>query len=518
MTGIQLSQFYGIEYADFAAETAKLSLWISEYQMNHLFKDEFGDSPPDLPLRVSGNITHGNAARENWISVCPKQEDTETYVVGNPPYLGRGNQKDEQKEDMGIVFSGASSSFKNLDYVAIWFYKGAEYSSQTNAQCAFVSTNSISQGEQVALLWPLVFQLGVEIGFAHQSFKWKNNASANAAVICVVIGIRKRSEQRKLLYTSEHSRIVKNIGPYLTESDDVFVSRSSHPSSGLTKMEFGNMPIDDGNLILSTDEKQALIEEFPQAQPFIKRLMGSQEFIRGSERWCLWLSDETREAAQQIPPIRQRIEAVKAFRLTSKRAETVELATTPHKFSWISHKQGEALLIPRHFSEDRKYLTIGFFDSESTVISDSASVIYNPNPHVFGVLSSKLHFVWTANVGGRLKSDIRYSNSLVYNTFPFPELSNEQISEIEDHTWKILSARESHAGKTIAWLYNPETMPNDLLQAHQDLDSTLERICAGRSFKNDTERLEYLFKQYTIKLRSGTSGLEPELGLKGRKK
>lgn len=518
MTGIQLSQFYGIEYADFAAETAKLSLWISEYQMNHLFKDEFGDSPPDLPLRESGNIFHDNALRKDWLKVCPALAEAETYIVGNPPYLGRSLQSSEQKEDMEVVFAGVDTKYKNLDYVACWLMKGADYLKATNSKCAFVTTNSICQGEQVPILWPVILQKGVEIGFAHTSFKWKNNASANAGVICVVIGIRGRSGDKKFIYSDGLSRIVKNISPYLIEFDDSVIEKRLRPLCGTSKIDFGSMANDGGNLILSEQESEQLRASNPKASKFLKKLIGSQEFIRGETRWCLWIKEQELEEALAIPEIRTRVDKTKKHRLDSERKTTNELAAKPYQFGEVRHEETDAIIVPRVFSEHRPYLTVGFVNGTDTVISDSAAAIFSPPHFLFAVMSTKLHFVWAANVGGRLKTDIRYSNSLVFNTFPMPEISEQQKDELEQHTWQIISAREVNYGKTIAWLYNPETMPANLLKAHQQLDESFERICIGRSFKNDTERLEYLFKQYTNLTRNGASGSEPELGFKGKKK
>lgn len=518
MTGIQLNQFFGIEYADFAAETAKLSLWISEYQMNHQFKEEFGDSPPDLPLRASGNIVHDNALRANWLKVCPQVPEAETYIVGNPPYLGRSLQSESQKIDMEQVFSSAGTKFKNLDYVACWVMKGAQHAYVTDSKCAFVTTNSICQGEQVAILWPLIFNQGVEIYFAHQSFKWKNNASANAGVTCVVVGIRKRSSGKKTLYSDGLSRNVRNISPYLVEFDDSIVQKRSKPISGNARIDFGSMPNDGGNLILGEEDVFKLKENYPQSTKFIKELIGSQEFIRGEKRWCLWIHDAELEEAGRIPEINRRIEATKTHRLSSDRKTTNELASVPYKFGEVRHEEVDAIIVPLVFSEHRPYLTVGYVNGCETIVSNSAAAIFNPPKHLFAVMSSKLHYVWTISVGGQLETRIRYSNSLVFNTFPLPELSEEQASELEDHGWNIISAREMHAGKTIAWMYNPDTMPINILQAHQELDMSLERICIGRAFKSDEERLEYLFKQYSIMANQGNSRAEPELAFKGKKK
>jgi hypothetical protein len=517
MTGIQLNQFFGIEYADFAAETAKLSLWISEYQMNHQFKEEFGDSPPDLPLRESGNIVHDNALRANWLKVCPPVTEFETFIVGNPPYLGSTSQDDAQKSDMSYVFGSITKNYKSLDYVAAWYVKATEYGQHVPVQVAFVATNSICQGEQVPMLWSIIFQRGWEIGFAHQSFHWKNNASAVAGVTCVIVNIRKKSSAKKVLYSGDMARSVRNIGPYLLEMDDVIVEKKTEPLNGMPKMVRGNMPVDGGNLILSQDERDELIDKYPESKKIIHKLVGSQEFIRGLQRYCLWIKNENLQLALSIPPIAQRIEQVRIMREKSVDHGARSMAATPHQFREMGEAKGFSVIAPIHFSEDRQYLTIGALEGEQTVITNACFGIYDTEPSVFAILSSKIHHAWVTSVCGRIRNDIRYSSTMGYHTFPVPALSETQKQELEEHTLRILEARELHAGKTIAWLYNPESMPPNLLQAHKNLDLTIERICIGRSFKSDTERLEFLFKQYSLLVRQGHSKSEPELNLKGKK-
>lgn len=517
MTGVHLSQFYGIELADFAAETAKLSLWIAEYQMNEQFKAEFGSAPPALPLRDSGNIVHANSLRKDWLKVCPPKEGGETYIVGNPPYLGSSNQDEEQKSDMDRIFSPITKTYKNLDYVAAWYLKAADYGATVNSQAAFVATNSICQGEQVEMLWPLIFQRGSEIGFAHQSFHWRNNAAHVAGVTCVIVGIRRRSSARKTLYSGGLARSVRNIGPYLIEMDDTIVSKEMMPVNGLPKMDWGNKPTDGGHLILSPEEKDELLESHPQAAKFIRRIYGSQEFIRGVERWCLWISDEDRNFAEAIQPIKMRIEAVAKFRSESPAPQTRDYARFPHRFRQIQNFGSDAVLVPIVFSEDREYFTIGFCDGATSVVNNLCYAIYGAEPYVMAILSTKLHATWISAVCGRMRNDIRYSNTMGYHTFPVPTLSDEQRQELEDHAWTIIAARESHPGKTIAWLYNPETMPDNILQAHRALDDSLERICIGRPFKTDSERLEHLFKQYAAMKKKAKAGGSRDLALKGRK-
>lgn len=503
MSGVHLSQFYGVEIADFAAETAKLSLWIAEYQMNELFKEQFGTAPPALPLRDSGNIVHDNALRRDWLRVCPPKADTETFVVGNPPYLGSSNQDKAQKADMDQIFEPVAESYRNLDYVAAWYVKAADYAQSTQAHCAFVATNSICQGEQVAMLWPLIFQRGMEIGFAHQEFKWRNNAAQVAGVTCVIVGIRPRCAAKKTLYAGEMARAVKHISPYLIEMDDTIVLKESRPINGLPRMEKGNMPTDDGNLILSPEERDNLVSAYPQAERLVRRYYGTQEFIKGIERYCLWIVDEDAKFAASIPPIKKRLYAVRDFRMQSPAPTTKEYAAFPHRFRQIQDFGVDAILVPIHFSEDRDYFTIGFAPGETSILSNACYAVYDAPVYVMALLSTRLHAIWVETVCGQLETRIRYANTLGYNTFPVPTLSEGQRQELEDHAWAIMAARESFPGKTIAWLYDPETMPASILKAHTDLDATFERICIGRAFRNDTERLEYLFKQYLALKRKG---------------
>jgi len=495
MTGVRLTQFFGIELTDFAAETAKLSLWIAEYQINELFKAEFGSAPPALPLSDSGNIVHGNACRVDWLNVCPHKESCETYIVGNPPYLGSGQQSVGQKDDMKAVFSDNGNAYKRLDLVACWFAQAAVFCKLGNAAFAFVSTNSICQGEQVNLLWPSIINNGLEIGFAHQSFKWKNNATKNAGVTCVIVGVRPVSKARKVLYLGDHARTVDNINAYLIEMDNVIVLKRSTPLFESPIMVKGNQPTDNGNLLFLNEDKDSLLCDYPEAEKFLRRFYGSQEFIRGIERWCLWIEDDGLNHALLIPPIASRILATKKMREASVDSGTRNLANTPHQFREMHSAQNHLIIVPSVSSEKRNYLPVGVL-SPNSMVSNLAFAIYDAPDYLFSVLSSRLHAIWTAAVGGQLETRLRYSNTLVYNTFPLPDLSNEQKEILEEHTIEILGAREAHPGKTIAWLYDPETMPANLLQAHKELDDALEQMYIGRPFRNDTERLEHLFKLY----------------------
>jgi hypothetical protein len=491
---IKLTQFYGIELDDFAHEVALLSLWLAEHQMNLEFYKAFGRASPSLPLHDGGNIVHGNATRINWEEVCPKNEGDEIYIFGNPPYLGARLQSKEQKEDMALVFKGVKN-FNNLDYIACWFYKGKQYLQNINAKVAFVSTNSISQGEQVGILWTHILDKDIEIDFAHKSFKWQNNAKANAAVIVVIIGLRNISNNPKYLFHENIKHEVKNINPYLVNADNIIVQKRSNPLSNLAKMQFGNMPNDGGALILSTEEKDNLLNAFPNAEKFIRKLLGSYEFINGAERFCLWIKSEFLNEALQIPYIQQRIKKAEEHRLNSKDEGARKLANRSHQFRDINEYKNIAIIIPANTSERREYVPIGFLHNHE-VISNSAQAIYDGEYWVMGVISSKIHMAWMKAVGGRLKTDYRYSKDVVYNTFPFPNISQKQKDEITELVFAILDEREKHSQKTLAQLYVPDKMPEGLKKAHHELDLAIERCYRSKLFANDEERLEYLFRMY----------------------
>jgi hypothetical protein len=494
---IRFENFTGIDVEDFAVETAKLSLYIAQHQMNVLFMQTFKVAPPDLPLRDSGRIIADNATAISWDTVCPAQDALETYVVGNPPYLGMTNQSAEQKRDVATLFSRLVKGYKELDYVACWFLKAADYCQKTQSECALVSTNSICQGEMVPLLWPLILERAVEIGFAHQSFKWKNNASNNAGVTCVIISLRPRSTAPKFIYGENLVRTVKHISPYLIEGDDTIVAKRSKPLSAIGHMVKGNQPTDGGHFILSPEEKLRLINDAPRAAKFVRRYVGSNEFIKGTVRWCLWIENADAEDAQSIPTIRERLAKVGEARLESDTPTTIAAASWPHRFIQIQDYGKPAIIIPRHSSEHRPYFPVGFVD-DNTIVSDALLAIYDPDMFYFTLLSSTLNRTWLAAIGGRIETRFRYSNTLVWNTLPLPALSTQQKESLEERAWAILAEREKHPGKTIAELYEPDKMPGGLLAAHREADDLLEVIYNGRPFTSDSERLEHLFKRYKL--------------------
>lgn len=498
VSNIKLSQFYGIEIKDFAHEMAILSLWLAEHQMNLFFDEKlegFGKSEPILPLKQAGNIVAGNAARINWDEVCPKNEGDEIYIIGNPPYYGARKQDGNQKLDIEYVFK-KDKGINNLDYISIWFYKGAKYIEDFNAKMAFVSTNSICQGEQVSLFWPKILDSEIEIFFAHHSFRWTNNAIGNAGVTVIIVGLRNKNSQPKYLYNNNIRRESKNINAYLLDSSDIFIYPRSKPLSKLPEMNFGSMPNDGGFLLLSEEEKEDIIKSDSKSQKLIKNFVGADDFIKGIKKYCIWINEEDLNLAKSILSIIERVNNVKKNREKSSREATKKLSIRPHSFGEIRHQDSESIIIPRHSSERREYIPIGFLDNNS-IIADSALAVYNATPWLFGILHSKMHMVWVDAVGGKLETRYRYSAKLCYNTFPFPDITEKQKLTINEYVFAILDERAKYPEKTIAWLYNPDTMPKDLKQAHQNLDRAIEEIYRmGNPFTSDAERLEHLFKLY----------------------
>jgi len=496
LSRIRLSQFYGIELDDFAHEVAILSLWLTEHQMNVEFKKVFGECRATLPLQDGGNIVQGNATRLEWDKICPKEEGDEIYVLGNPPYLGSRNQNKEQKVEMKELFS---KEYKSLDYIACWFYKGANYIRNFNSKMAFVSTNSVSQGEQVALTWKRVLRDDLEINFAHQSFKWTNNAKANAGVTVVIIGVANRDTSTKAIFKNGLKVKVSSINPYLTQGKITYINRISKPISDLIPIVFGNMPNDGGNLLLTTEEKIELIDKYPNSEKFIKGFVGARDFLNESEiiRWCLWIDDKLFDEANKIDEIKQRLQNVVQHREKSSEKSTQKMVKHPNQFYFSSHKNSKSIIIPNHSSENRKYIPIGFYEaSDNIIISNASQAIYNAEYWIFGVITSNMHMTWMRTVAGRLKSDYRYSSALVYNTFPFPKITNKQKTKIEELVNLILDERDKNFPKTMAELYDPNKMPEGLKQAHHNLDIYIEKCYRDKPFQNDEERLEYLFRLY----------------------
>ena len=486
---IDLDSFYGIELDDFAHEVATLSLWLAEHQMNQVFKARFGDVKPALPLKQTGNIVHGNACRVDWETVCPKNEGDEIYILGNPPYLGSRRQDENQKEDLKLIFE---TEYKSIDYIAAWFLKGANFIKGANSKCAFVSTNSICQGEQVSLVWNKVLNDNIEISFAHKDFKWTNSAKSNAAVIVVIIGIQNKNQNIKYIFKDGFSSIVSQINPYLVNGKTIYISSRQRQISGFPEMNFGNMPADGGKLLFTNEEKQDFISKEPNSEVYFKQLLSAHEFINGKIRWCLWL-ENYKQKIYDLPLVDQRINDVFNIRRISSRPQ---LSNIPHLFAQITQpKNKDFILIPRHSSENREYIPIGYFSSDY-IAHDSCLIVPTDEAYLFNILNSRIHMVWSYSVAGRIKTDIRYSKDVVYNNFPFPPISDKQKQELEQHTYNIISERERHSEKTLAELYDPDKMPDGLREAHRLNDLAVERCYRSKPFESDEERLEYLFKLY----------------------
>jgi hypothetical protein len=522
---IPLTNFRGIELRDFPAEIARLALVIAEYQCDVLYRGERLALAEFLPLRNENWITCGNALRLDWLSVCPptgtgvkmqaddlfgslltqpeidfENEGGETYICGNPPYLGNKLQSENQKDDLRAVFDRRVEGWKSLDYVAAWLMKAADYGTATKSAAAIVATNSICQGQQVPILWPAVMATGHEIEFAYTSFKWANLASNNAGVIVIVVGISSNRAKRKRLYSLEadgstHEKICQNINPYLVDAPNLVVESKHEPPATTAPMLFGNMPRDGGNLIVSSAERVRASGD-DVFQQFLRPFFGSEDFIQGKVRYCLWIEKDAYPVSLRSALIASRLDAVRNMRLASKAGSTRDFARVPYRFVQI---QGTAdqwtLIVPRVSSERRAYLPVGLLGKDA-VIADSAFALYDAPLWNLAILVSSLHIAWIAAVCGKLKTDLRYSNTLGWNTFPLPTLTDKNKADLTRCAEDILLAREHHFPASIADLYAPENMPDDLRAAHERNDEVLERIYIGRRFKNDTERLEKLFALY----------------------
>jgi type I restriction-modification system DNA methylase subunit len=526
---IKLDNFYGIEIDDFAHEIAILSLYLAKHQMNIEFEEHFGKEIILIPLKDNAKIVQGNSMRIDWNDVCPNIQHTldrqkpdqqylieleqeheqealisdedlkqkywdEIYLIGNPPYLGSGVQDSDQKRDMSYVFS-SFRNYKNLDLIAAWFKLGTDFIKGTKAQLAFVSTNSICQGEQVALLWPYIFDKGVEIGFAYTSFKWTNGARNVAGVTVVVISLRSKNKAKKYIYDNLIRAEVDHINAYLSSGSNIIVYKRTKPLSLLPEMTYGNKPVDGGNLILTQDQKENLVAQYPNVSQFLRPLYGSYEYMNGKHRWCLWITGSDYDEAKSIPPIAERIQNVKVERLKSKKIPTQKLAKVPYQFGETRYSHSKSLIVPRVTSERRKYIVAGFLSSKDIVL-DSAQAIYDADLWNLGIVSSRMHMIWVRAVGGQLETRIRYSSALAYNTFPLRQLMDHEKLELDTKARNILFARENHTELSLAEMYDPDKMPDDLVQAHRELDVLVDRLYRPKPYSNDEERLADLFYLY----------------------
>jgi hypothetical protein len=532
-----LTNFRGIELRDFPAEIARLALIIAEFQCDVLYRGQKDALAEFLPLDAQNWIVCGNALRLDWLSICPptgtevkvladdlfgtpltqteiefENEGGETYICGNPPYLGSTWQTDEQKSELEAIFANRSKHWRSLDYVSGWFMKAADYGTKTKAAAAFVSTNSICQGQQVPILWPWIFATGNEIAFAYTSFKWANLASHNAGVTVVIVGIASRVERsRKLFSTSEDASVsakeAEHINAYLVAGKEVIVEKSAKPLTGISEMTFGSKPVDGGHLLLSLDELESLGLSQHEKERFIRPIVGSEEFISGKLRFCIWIADNDATYALAHPVIGPRLQMVRSMRLNSSKLATQRGAEWPHRFDERRQTGEERVIaVAAISSENRDYLPCGLLP-KGTVISNKCFALYDAPLWNIALIASRLHWVWIGTVCVRLEMRFSYSNTLGWNTFPVPLLTEQNKTDLIRCAEDILLAREAHFPATIADLYDPEAMPDNLRRAHERNDEVLERIYIGRRFKNDTERLEKLFELYTKMI--GTAKAKP---------
>lgn len=492
-SGIDLSNFYGIEIDDFAHELAILSLYLAKHQMDSEFEKQFPVKLKHLPLIENKNIIKANAARTNWNEVLANNGSDEIYIIGNPPYKGARWFSADQKQDTVKVL-GDIKGYGNLDYISIWFVKGADYIRGTKAELAFVTTNSISQGVSVDILWPLLLK-DLEINFAHQSFKWTNSARDQAGVTVAVISLRSPSKKAKLLYAEGIEHQVSNINAYLLAADNIFIKPASKPISNIQALDYGSFALDDGNFTISEDEYHELISADSRAEKFLKPFIGAAEFLRGINRWAVWISADEADEAQQIPVLKAKIDKVFEWRDKSNRTNTKKLAATPWRFAEIRYQERDCIISPIVSSERREYIPMGYL-SKGTIVSNAAFAIYDAEPWLFSLLQSKMHMAWIRAVCGQLETRIRYSSTLGYNTFPIHTLLEAEKDALNKSARQILLARAAHPGKTLADMYDPDKMPADLREAHDENDRLVDSLYKKGGFTSDEDRLTALFNLY----------------------
>ena len=495
-----VDQFYGIELEEFPAQIAQTAMWLMDHQMNLRVSEEFGQYFSRLPLTKSAAIVHANALQRDWREIVPPRELS--YILGNPPFGGKKEQSAEQKADMERIFAYVKGAGV-LDFVAAWYRQAADYMAENPAiKAAFVSTNSITQGEQVAVLWTDLLQRGVKIHFAHRTFQWSSEARGKAAVHCVIIGfalhdaVEKRIFDYETVQSEPHEIRANNINPYLVDAPDVILSKRNSPISPVPEINYGSMAIDNGHLLLTDEEKSEIISQTPQANNFIRRFIGGEEFINNRNRWCLWLVGVPPNDLKNFPLILNRVKAVKNYRLSSNRETTVKLADFPTLFGENRQSNAPYLLLPKVSSENRQYLPIGFCQPD-VIASGSCLVVKDAKLYHFGVLTSAMHMAWMRSIAGRMKSDYQYSAGIVYNNFPWPQHPKEkQQQAIEAAAQAVLDARGKYPDSSLAALYDPLTMPPELVKAHRKLDAAVDAAYARRKFSGDSDRLAYLFELY----------------------
>jgi len=499
LSKVHVNQYFGIEVEEFPSEIARVALWVTDHLANIDLSEEFGRPYFELPLEHTPNIVHDNAIELDWAELVGNP-DEELFILGNPPFSGSRMMDKLQKHDLETAFDGLIK-IGDLDYVTAWYAKAAKFIQNTKCKVAFVSTNSIVQGLQTGILWRVLQRkFNIKIHFAHRTFKWTNEAPGKAAVFCVIIGFANFDTKNKRLFDYEqvqgepHELHAANINSYLLDSDDVLVERQQHPICSVPEMHFGNMPADGGELLFTSDERRDFLRQEPEAKRLFRRFVGSTEYINGTNRWCLWLKDVHPKELRQLHFVLERIRRVRTIRQDSARPH---LAATPHLFAQITQPDGlDYIIVPSVSSERRSYIPIGFEDAK-TIASNLVLIIPGGTIYHFGVLTSLMHNAWMRQVCGRLKSDYRYSKDIVYNNFPWPmDPTDKQRERISTTAQTILNIRTKHVGATLADLYDPLTMPKDLVDAHRDNDEAVDAAYGKRRFKNELERLEFLFGLY----------------------
>ncbi len=501
LSKINVDKFYGFEIEEFSARVAEVALWLIDHQMNLLLSQTFGQYYARIPLNASAKIYHGNALRlkwEDWV----KPENL-SYILGNPPFVGKQLRNKAQQEDMDLTFRGMKN-YGVLDYVTCWYLKAAQYiQANPKIRVAFVSTNSIAQGEQVGVLWSiLLYQYKIKIHFAHQSFKWSNEAKGNAQVFVVIIGFGVGNSSKKYIFSYETPKSealrqeVQNINPYLVNAPDVIVLNRTKTISGLPPMMYGSKPVDDGNLFFTDEEKQEFLKNEPNARKYIYPVLSAKEYLNGRNRWVLWLKSADPKDIKAMPLVMQKLKNIQNFRLNSTKASVKNQANTPNLFSEIRQPESDYILIPSHSSENRKYIPLGFF-SKDYILSNSCIALPEATLFHFGILTSAIHMAWVKYTCGRIKGDYRYSSNLVYNNFPFPkEPDKKQIEKVKQAAEKVLESRKKYPQNSLADLYDPLAMPADLVKAHRALDKAVDLCYRSKPFENEVERVEFLFELY----------------------
>lgn len=502
MSILNINQFYGIEIEESPTLIARVAMYLVDHQMNNLLSQYFGKIYARIPLREPATIANVDALTTDWENIVPK--DKLSYILGNPPFVGSKLMSEKDRKNLIACFDN-NSGVGVLDFVTAWYAKAAKYIAKTDIKVAFVSTNSITQGEQVGILWSYLNNFNIEIQFAHQTFRWNNDAPGVAAVGCVIIGFGSKNKNQKYLYEYENIKsepkevVVSHINAYLVKGDDVFINKKSNPICKVPEMSFGNMPLDGGNLLLTDEEKEQFIIQEPKAEKFIRPLISAKEFLNNQERWCLWLVDAEPQELRTMPLVLERIQKVKEFREKSIAPSTKKFATTPALFR-DRNNPDSSIVIPRVSSENRKYIPMGFFQKDS-IVSDTCMSLPGGTLYHFGILESEMHMTWVSYTCGRLESRFRYSKDVVYNNFPWPEkISDEHKKKVEEYVQEVLDARLKFSHSSLADLYDPNTMPEELVKAHTGLDRAVD-ACYGKKFSNKEERIEFLFdlyKKYTL--------------------